>query len=70
MKFWLIAFLFSPDGEYQAKDVYQTESVEACQELAGKYAMLHINTELSMQLYCVSDDHYMGRKQDEGIEYD
>ena len=70
MKFWLIAFLFSPDGEYQAKDVYQTESYEECLVLAGKYAAIHVNTELSTQLYCVSDDHYMGRAQDPGVPYD
>ena len=70
MKFWLIAFLFSPDGGYQSKDVYETESFESCQQFAAAYAALHINTELSMQLYCVSDDHYNGRAQDPGIPYD
>jgi hypothetical protein len=70
MKFWLIAFLFSPDGEYQAKDVYQTESYEECLDLAGRYAAIHVNTEFSTQLYCVSDDHYNGRAQDPGVPYD
>jgi hypothetical protein len=70
MSFWLIVYLFTADGEYFAKDVYETGSAEQCVEFAGQVTKTIVNTSLQAQFHCVSDDHYMGRKQDEGIEYD
>lgn len=70
MTYWLLVFLFTPDGEFVAKDVYETAGMEQCQEFAGQVAKTIINTSISAQFHCVSDDHYMGRKQDEGVDYD
>jgi hypothetical protein len=70
MKYWLIVFLFSTDGSYESKDVYQTAGLEACQTLAGEYAKIHVNSGLAMEMYCVTDDHYMGRSTDENIPLD
>jgi hypothetical protein len=70
MSFWLIVYLFTADGEYFAKDVYETASKEQCVEFAGQVTKTIVNTSLQAQFHCVSDDHYMGRKQDDGIEYD
>lgn len=70
MKFWLVAFLFSPEGEFLAKDIYEIESYEQCETMASNYAKVHINSKMMVQLHCVSDDHYSGRKQDEGVDYD
>jgi hypothetical protein len=70
MSFWLIVYLFTAEGEFVAKDVYETASKEQCAEFAGEVAKTTINSQIQVQFHCVSDDHYMGRKQDEGIEYD
>ena len=70
MKFWLIVFLFTPEGEFMAKDVYEAANKEQCVVFGGDVAKTLINTQLQAQFHCVSDDHYMGRKQDEGVDYD
>lgn len=70
MKFWLIVFLFSPEGEFMAKDIYEAADREQCVAFAGDVAKTLVNTQLRAQFHCVSDDHYMGRKQDEGVDYD
>lgn len=70
MTFWLIVFLFNAEGEFQAKDIYETASKEQCEQFAGDYARTIINTQMQAQFHCVSDDHYMGRAQDPGVPYD
>lgn len=70
MKYWLIVFLFDVNGEFQAKDVTEAVSLEKCENMAAAYAKSIINTKMMAQFHCVSDDHYMGRKQDEGVAYD
>lgn len=70
MKFWLIVFLFDVNGEFQAKDTTEAVSLEQCENMAAAYAKSIINTKMQAQFHCVSDDHYMGRKQDEGVAYD
>ena len=70
MSFWLIVFLFTQEGEFVAKDVYETGGHEQCVKFAGEVTRTIINSRLQAQFHCVSDDHYMGRKQDEGVDYD
>jgi hypothetical protein len=70
MSFWLIVYLFTQEGEFVAKDVYETASKEQCEKFAGDVTRTIINSRIQAQFHCVSDDHYMGRKQDEGIDYD
>lgn len=70
MTYWLLVFLFDVNGEFLGKDVYETASKEQCAEFAGKVTKTLINTKIQAQFHCVSDDHYMGRKQDEGVDYD
>ena len=70
MSYWLIVFLFTTEGEFVAKDVYETASKEQCVRFAGDVTRTIINSPIQAQFHCVSDDHYMGRKQDEGVEYD
>lgn len=61
MSFWLIVYLFSQEGEFVAKDVYETASMEQCIDLAGKVPETIINSKLQAQFHCISDDEY--RKQ-------
>jgi len=70
MSYWLIVFLFTAEGEFVAKDVYETAAKEQCEQFAGDVTRTIINSRLQAQFHCVSDDHYMGRKQDEGVDYD
>jgi len=68
MKFWLIAFFFAPNGDYMGKRVIAYENEVRCLQ-----AMDYIRPpkkSWTVQMECVSDDHYMGRKKDLGVEYD
>lgn len=70
MKFWLIVFLFTNEGEFHEKSSYEAATKEQCVEMAGKEASKLVNSQMQMQFYCVSDDHYMGRSVDRGIPLD
>lgn len=70
MKFWLIIFLFTSDGEFVAKDSYEAVNQEQCTAFAGEVAKTLVNTQLQAQFYCVTDDHYMGRSIDDGVPLD
>lgn len=70
MKYWLIVFLFTPNGEYAGKEVYPTVNKQACYQMAGQVIRTYINSQYKVEFYCVTDDHYQGRKQDPGIPYD
>ena len=68
MKYWLIAFFFTPNGEYAGKRVIAYEDEAHCY-----MAMDYIRPpkkSWTTQIVCVSDDHYNGRKQDPGVPFD
>jgi hypothetical protein len=58
MKFWLIVYLFGVDGEFMAKDIYETASEQQCVEFAGKVAQTIVNTQIQAQFHCLSDEEY------------
>lgn len=70
MSFWLIVFLFTSEGEFHEKSSYEAATKEQCIEMAGKEASKLVNSQMQMQFYCVSDDHYMGRSVDKDIPLD
>jgi hypothetical protein len=70
MKFWLIVFLFTSDGDYAGKDIYEAADKAQCVEFASDVTKTLVNTQLMAQFYCVSDDHYTGRSVDDGIPLD
>jgi len=70
MSFWLIVFLFTSDGEFHEKSSYETASKEQCVSMAGDEARKLVNSQMQMQFYCVSNDHYTGRSIDDGIPLD
>lgn len=71
MKFWLIAFFLTPDGEFVGKREIAYKDEATCY-----VAMDHVRIPKSMKkatiisAVCVSDDHFKGRKKDPGVEYD
>jgi hypothetical protein len=56
--FWLVVYLFTPEGEFLAKDVYESASEQQCIEFAGQVAKTTINTKLHAQFNCISDEEY------------
>lgn len=56
--FWLIVYLFTAEGEFMAKDVYEAASEQQCVEFASKYTRTIVNTGFKAQYNCVSDDEY------------
>jgi len=58
MAYWLIVYLFTADGQFMAKDVYETASAEQCAQFAGDVTKTIINTKLQAQFHCISDDDY------------
>jgi hypothetical protein len=65
MKYWLIIFFFTPSGEFITKKEIQYKDEASCY-----LAMDRVKTNKIAQMVCVSDDHFMGRKQDPGVDYD
>ena len=65
MKFWLIIFFLTPEGEFISKKEIAYKDKASCY-----VAMDNVKVKRIAQMVCVSDDHYMGRKKDPGVEYD
>lgn len=68
MKFWLIAFLFTADGEYIDKREVVYENEVKC--LTAMNYVKPPRRDQIVQMVCVSDDHHSGRKKDPGVDYD
>ncbi len=64
MKYWLIIFFFSPQGDYLDKKEIATLSKEECIFWGKKVVGPTVKTA------CVSDDHFQGIKKDPDVEYD
>jgi hypothetical protein len=58
MSFWLIVYLFTAEGEFIAKDIYETGSEQQCVEFAGQVTRTIINSQIQAQFHCVSDIEY------------
>jgi hypothetical protein len=65
VKFWLLIFFLTPEGEFISKKEIAYNDEASCY-----LAMNNVKVKRIAQMVCVSDDHYMGRKQDPGIDYD
>lgn len=71
MKYWLIVFFFTPQGEFIDKMEYgNIKSYEACITKAGEMAKTLVNTNNPAQFFCVSDDHHSGRSPDPAVPLD
>ncbi len=65
MSYWLIVLLFDIHGQFQAKDIYETASIEQCEKMAGEYTRTIINTQMQAQFHCISDEEYRLKLGDE-----
>ena len=58
MTYWLIVYLFTAEGEFIAKDTYETASMTQCEQFAGNVTRTIINSKLQAQFHCLSDSEY------------
>jgi hypothetical protein len=58
MTYWLIVYLFTQEGEFVAKDTYETASMTQCEQFAGNVTRTIINSKLQAQFHCLSDSEY------------
>ena len=58
MTFWLVVYLFTADGEFMAKDIYETADKQQCVEFVGQVAKTIVDTKLQAQFHCISNDEY------------
>jgi hypothetical protein len=65
MKFWLIIFFLTPEGEFVSKKEIAYKDKASCY-----LAMDKVKVKQIAQMICVSNDHYTGKKQDPGVDYD
>jgi hypothetical protein len=56
--FWLVVLLYTQEGEFVAKDIYETATKEQCVEFAGQVAKTIVNSKLQAQFDCMSDEEY------------
>jgi len=56
--YWLIVYLFTQEGEFVAKDTYETASMALCEKFAGNVTRTIINSKLQAQFHCLSDSEY------------
>jgi len=70
MKFWLIVFFFSSNGDFVGKREIPTSTRVECGQIAGNIAKRYVNSQRQLQFYCVTDDHHSGRSVDKGIPLD
>ena len=70
MKYWLIFMIFSNEGEFLEKRETELVDAQMCVIEAALESAAYVNTGLLTSSYCVTDDHYNGRSQDEGIPLD
>ena len=65
MKFWLIMFFLTSEGDFISKKEIQYKDKASCY-----LAMNKVKVKNKTEMVCVSNDHYTGRKQDPGVPYD
>jgi hypothetical protein len=65
MKFWLIIFFMTPEGEFIEKKELPFKDEASCYLAMDKIKVKHI-----AEMICVSNDHYTGKKPDANVPLD
>ena len=65
MKFWLIIFFMTHEGEFVSKKEIQYKDKASCY-----LAMDKVKVKNRAEMVCVSNDHYTGKKQDKNVPFD
>ena len=69
MTYWLIAFLFTPQGEMVSRTPIEMSSKEQCVKEAGKFAAETVNSQYLVSLFCLPDDVYRKEVLKDGNDY-
>lgn len=68
MKFFLIVFLFNTqDPMMWEKNILEATDKAACEKMSSEFK---VPENYTVEKYCVSQDHYLGYRQDEDVPYD
>lgn len=67
MKFWLIVFFLTPEGEFISKKEIPFADKASCYAAMEK---VKVPRATQGKMVCVSNDHYTGKRQDPGVDYD
>lgn len=65
MKFFFLAYLFTPSGEYLWKDIIEVPTIEVCENMAQAYSKTIINTGNQASFFCLNEDEYYNGRQEE-----
>jgi uncharacterized alpha/beta hydrolase family protein len=65
VKFWLIMFFLTPEGDFISKKEIQYKDKASCY-----LAMNKVKVKNRAEMVCVSNDHYTGKKQDKNVPFD
>lgn len=68
MKFWLIVWFFAPGGDFVGKREIAYKDEATC--YMAMDSIRPPKKQYVTQMFCVSDDHFRGRKVDLGIPLD
>lgn len=68
MKFWLIIFFLTPQGEFISKKEIQYKDKASCYLAMDNVKFKRPAT--IAEMVCVSNDHYTGKKQDKNVPFD
>lgn len=58
MKYFFLAYLFAPSGEFLLKDIAEVDSMEVCETMAGAYSKSLINSGNQASFFCLTEDQY------------
>lgn len=70
MKFWLVVFLFTAEGDFIGKSEIAQSSNEECLYAAAAVSIRYVNSGIGPATFCVSDDHRSGKKPDKNVPLD
>jgi hypothetical protein len=65
MKYFFLAYLFSPSGEFLLKDIAEVDSMEICETMTGAYSKSLINSGNQASFFCLTKDQYYLNSQEE-----
>ena len=68
MKYWLIIWFFAPGGDFVGKREIAYKDEASC--YIAMDAIRPPKKNYTTQMFCVSDDHFRGRKVDPGVPLD
>lgn len=70
MNIWLVVFLLSSSGDVIGKLERVFPSTHECLVAAGEMQIEYVSTGIGLTAFCMTEDQYHGRTEDENDQYD